>query len=129
MKQKILMVLCVLFGLVMIIFGADKLFHFMPAMDMSKCTEEQKSFYNAFVSIKWLMPLTGLFEIIGGILIAIPKTRALGAIVILPVMVGILTHTFSYGPINAAVLMPVILGAINAWAIADNRDKYKTLIS
>jgi hypothetical protein len=45
------------------------------------------------MEIGWLMPLVGAFEVVGGVLFMITKTRALGAIVILPIMVGImLTH-------------------------------------
>lgn len=35
------------------------------------------------MTISWLMPLVGLFEIIGGVLVIFSKTRVLGAIVIL----------------------------------------------
>jgi uncharacterized membrane protein YphA (DoxX/SURF4 family) len=47
--------------------------------------------FAAFGEISWLMPLVGIVEVIGGLLFIFPKTRALGAIVILPVMVGIVT--------------------------------------
>jgi hypothetical protein len=51
--------------------------------------------FAAFGEISWLMPLVGTVEVIGGLLFIFPKTRALGAIVILPVMVGIVTHVFT----------------------------------
>ncbi|WP_144080081.1 hypothetical protein [Flectobacillus major] len=45
--------------------------------------------FSAFIEIGWLMLLVGLAEIIGGQLIIIPRTRALEALIIFPVMVGI----------------------------------------
>jgi uncharacterized membrane protein YphA (DoxX/SURF4 family) len=123
MKEKILMVLCALFGLGMIIFGANKLYPFMP---MPELTEEQKTIFGAFGTIKWLMPLVGITEILGGLLIAIPKTRALGAIVILPVMVGILVHNLTFDP--GQLLIPAVFAIINLWAIIDNTDRYKAMI-
>lgn len=36
------------------------------------------------------MPLVGFAEVIGGVLIILPRTRALGALIIFPVMVGII---------------------------------------
>ena len=78
------------------------------------------------MQIGWLMPLVGIVEIIGGILFIIPKYRALGAIVILPIMIGILlTHT-----INAPSGLPIalVLFAINIWVIIENRKKYLPMI-
>ena len=124
MKSKILTVLCALFGLGMIVFGLEKFIHFMP---MPELTEEQKTIFGAFGTIKWLMPLVGITEILGGLLIAIPKTRALGALVILPVMIGILAHNFTFfDPSNIAI--PAVFALINFWAIIDNTDRYKAMI-
>ena len=123
MKSKILTVLCALFGLGMIVFGANKFYPFMP---MPELTEQQKIIFGAFGTIKWLMPLVGITEIVGGLLIAIPKTRALGAIVILPVMVGIIVHNLTFDPSQLAI--PAVFALINLWAIADNTDRYKAMI-
>ena len=89
MKNKILTALCILFGLMMINSGLNKFFNYMPMPEMS---EEMMQIMGGFMTIKWIFPLVAIIEIIGGALIAIPKTRALGALVILPVMVGIFVH-------------------------------------
>ena len=124
MKEKILMVLCALLGLGMMVFGANKLYPFMPMPELS---EQQKILFGAFGTIKWLMPLVGTVEILGGLLIAIPKTRALGAIVILPVMVGIIVHTLTFfDPGQLAI--PAVFVIINLWAITDNIHRYKAMI-
>lgn len=118
------MVLCALLGLGMMVFGANKLYPFMPMPELS---EQQKILIGAFSTIKWLMPLVGTVEILGGLLIAIPKTRALGAIVILPVMVGIIVHTLTFfDPGQLAI--PAVFVIINLWAITDNIHRYKGMI-
>lgn len=81
----------------------------------------------AFMQISWLMPLVGIIEIIGGILFMIPKYRALGAIVILPVMVGILLLNIFDAPSGLPIAL--ILFAINVWVIIENRAKYMPLIN
>jgi putative oxidoreductase len=123
MKEKILMTLCLLFGVGMIVFGANKLIPFMPIPEL---TEQQKNLFGAFGTIKWLMPLIGIIEMLGGVLIAIPKTRALGAIVILPVIVGIVIHHLTHDPAGMAI--PAVFALINSWAIADNKDRYMAMI-
>ena len=124
MKSIILTVLCALFGLGMIVFGLEKFLHFMP---MPELTEEQKVIFGAFGTIKWLMPLVGFTEILGGLLIAIPKTRALGALVILPVMVGIIVHNLTFFD-PGTIAIPAVFALINLWALIDNTKRYKAMI-
>lgn len=126
MKNKILFVLTLLFGLMMVNSGLNKLFNYMPMPEM---TEEQMALFGAFAKIVWLMPLVAIAEIVGGILIVIPRFRALGAIVIFPVMVGILAHHLIHDPGMATLIIPLVMFAINLWAIYDNKEKYLPMIS
>lgn len=81
---------------------------------------------NAFMEISWLMPLVGFAEIIGGLLFIIPKTRALGAIVIFPVMIGILLTNIVNEPSGLPIAL--VLFAVNLWVIYENREKFSALI-
>ncbi len=72
------------------------------------------------------MPLIAIVEIIGGILIAIPQTRALGALVMVPVLVGIVIHHLTFDP--AGIGMGVVLFAINSWVIIENKEKYLPIL-
>lgn len=116
-------ILCLLFGLLFMNAGLDKFLHYMPVPEMGP---EMQKVGEAFMTISWLMPLIGFIEILGGLLFIIPKTRALGAIVILPVMVGIVIHNAIYAPEGLAIAGVLFL--INIWMIIDNREKYKSLI-
>jgi putative oxidoreductase len=124
MTNKILTVLCALFGLGMVVFGANKLVPFLPMPEMSA---EMQALFGAFATLKWIMPLVAIVEIIGGILIAIPKTRALGAIVILPITVGIIAHHLAHDPGGLAG-PPAIFAAINVWAILASIKQYQPMI-
>ncbi|WP_066225092.1 DoxX family membrane protein [Formosa haliotis] len=123
MKNKILTVLCILFGLMMINSGLNKFFNYMPMPEMS---EEMMQIMGAFMTIKWIFPLVAIIEIIGGTLIAIPKTRALGALVILPVMVGIFVHHLVLD--ISGIGIGFILLAINIWVIVANWNKYAPIL-
>lgn len=123
MKQKILFVLSLLFGLMFINAGLNKFFNYMPApTDMPA---EMQKMMAGFMQITWLMPLVGYIEILGGILFIIPKTRALGALVILPVMVGILCVNFTETS-GLPIVLPLL--AIQLWVMYENRQKYLALI-
>lgn len=118
-------ILCLLFGIMFINAGLDKFLHYNPA---PKLTEAQMKVYAAFGEIGWLLPLVGAIEVIGGLLFIFPKTRALGAIVILPVMVGILIHNLFRDPSSVGITISAVLFLINIWIIIDNREKYKNLV-
>jgi uncharacterized membrane protein YphA (DoxX/SURF4 family) len=125
MKQKIIFGISLLFGLMFINSGFNKFFNYMPMPeDMPK---NMLKFMAAFTEIGWLMPLIAVTEIIGGILFIVPKFRALGAIMIFPVMIGILlTHI-----INEPTGLPIaiVLMGINLWIIFENREKYLPMIN
>lgn len=124
MKQKVTFVLSLLFGLMFINAGLNKFLNYMPVpKDMP---EKMQKMGAAFMEISWLMPLVGFAEIIGGILFIIPKTRALGAIIIFPVMIGVLLANCFAMPSGLPIAL--VLLAINVWVIYENRQKYLPMI-
>lgn len=124
MKKKILFVVSLLFGLMFINSGLNKFFNYMPMPD--DISENMIKLMTAFTEIGWLMPLLAVAEIIGGILFILNKYRALGAIVIFPVMVGILLTHIVNDP--AGLPIALVLLAINLWVIIENRGKYLPMI-
>ena len=124
MKNKILFGVSLLFGLMFINSGLNKFFNYMPMP--KEMPEEAMQLFGAFMTIGWLMPLIAVVEIIGGVLFITPKYRALGAIMIFPINIGIfLTHSIN---IPSGFPMALILMAINIWVIIENREKYLPMI-
>lgn len=123
--MKILkLILCTLFGLTFINAGLDKFLHYMPVPPLEP---ELQRVGEAFMSIKWLMPLVAFIEILGGLLFIIPRTRALAAIVIFPILTGIIVHNAVYMP--EGLIVAGILLLIHLWAVIDNKEKYKALLT
>ncbi|WP_426587051.1 DoxX family membrane protein [Mucilaginibacter sp. R-33] len=124
MKTKILFVLCLLTGLMFINAGLDKFFHYMPMP--KEMPEKMVKAGQAFMQIGWLMPLVGAMEILGGLLLIIPRTRALGALVLVPLLTGILLANISMAPSGLPIVLVLI--AIVLWVIIDNWEKYLPMI-
>ncbi len=123
MKNKILFVVALLFGLLFINAGLNKFFNYMPMPQ--NMPEETIRDFQAMKEIIWLMPLLGLTEIIGGLLIIFPQKRALGAVILFPIVVGIvLTHIFVD---MSGLPMAIVVAAILGWIIYENRDAYEPL--
>jgi putative oxidoreductase len=124
MKKKILFGVSLLFGLMFINSGLNKFFNYMPMPE--DMPENVMKVMNAFMEIGWLMPLVAVAEIVGGVLFITNKYRALGAIIIFPVMIGILlTHIVN---IPSGLPIAIVLMAINLWVIIENREKYLPMI-
>ena len=124
MKRKVLNILSVLLGLLLLNGGLNKFFNYMPVPE--DLPEPISRDNEALMEIIWLMPLIAGAEILGAILILFPKTRALGALVIFPVMIGILlTHLF-VAP--EGLLMALLIWAVFLWMLYENRHKYSSLI-
>jgi len=113
-----------LFGLLLINGGLNKFLNYMPVPD--GLPEELLKDTAAIMEISWLMPLIGFAEILGGILILFPRTRALGVLVVFPVMVGVLLthHTVARDGLPIAL----VIWAFMIWAIYDNRERYLPLV-
>lgn len=124
MKNKILFVISLLFGLMFINSGLNKVLHYMPNPEMPMGAS---LLMTAFAKSGWMMPLLAVVEIIGGVLFILPKTRALGAIMLLPVTVGI----FLFHTINApdGLVIGLVFLLINVYIIVENRNKYMPMLS
>ena len=123
-KSKILTVLTIIFGLFFINAGLDKFLHYMPVP--ADLPEKMLKAFAAFTEIGWLMPLVGFAELVGGVMVIIPKTRALGALIIFPVMVGI----FLTNIVQSITGLPIaiVFGAILIWIMYDQRAKYLPIV-
>jgi uncharacterized membrane protein YphA (DoxX/SURF4 family) len=124
MKHKILFGLCLLFGLFFINAGLNKFFNYMPIPE--DMPEASMQMFQAIMQIGWLMPLVAAAEITGGVLFIIPKVRALGAIILAPIMAGIMLTHFTVA--TEGLPIALILFAIHIWVIIENRNKYLPMI-
>lgn len=124
LKSKVLFVCSLLFGLMFINAGLNKFLNYMPVPE--HLPEPLVKAMTAFMQIGWLMPLVGFAEILGGLLVIFPRTRALGALVIFPVMVGILlTHILID---TSGLPIALVLAAILLWIMYECRQKYFPLV-
>lgn len=117
-------ILLSLFGLLLINGGLNKFLNYMPIPD--GLPEELVKDNLAIMEISWLMPLIGFAEVLGGLLILIPRTRVVGVLVVFPVMVGVLLTHLTVAKEGLPVAL--VIWAFLIWIIYDNRHKYIPLI-
>ncbi len=124
MKRKIITVVSTLFGLMFVNEGLSKFFNYTPVPE--DIPYRLTRLINSIAENDWLWLFFGAMEIVSGILFMTNKFRALGAIIIFPMMIGILiTHILADHNTLPEV---IVLMAINLWAIWENREKYLPMI-
>ena len=113
----------ILLGVLFVAFGLAYFFDLMPKPEGLNANEI--SFMTLFASTGYLK-FVKVLEVVVGFLLLVPKTRALGLILIAPIIVGIAAYEFFIhgGPgIGLALLI------LNAFGIFLNREKYMSIIN
>ena len=123
MKNRLFGFASVLFSLMFINSGLNKFFNYLPPPE--DMPEKAQIMFSAIVQIGWLLPLVAIVEILGAILFLIPRFRALGILVLAPIMVGIFLANVSVAPESLFIYFPLL--AIYIWAIVREWPKFSVL--
>jgi putative oxidoreductase len=122
MNAKLSMILRILLGLILVIFGANKFLDFMPAMDLPA---PAMALMGAMMKSGYLFKLIGATEVVVGLLLILKKWTGLALVVLAPISVNMIFFHLALAP--AGVGPAAIVTLINILLIYDNWDKYKGL--
>lgn len=117
MNLNLRIVLRIVLGLILLLFGMDKLFGFLPMG-----TPAVDSFMNALIKTGYMMPLLGFSEVAIGVLLLMNKWKGFALVWLAPISVNmILFHLkFDITTIGPAVLV----ASINVYLIYQNRKRF-----
>ncbi len=121
MKQQIKHIPAYLLALIYLVFGSNFFLHFipMPPMDGNAGTFAGLLYSTGFLAF------VKVLEISFGLLLLVPKTRALAYLLIAPITVNILLfELFMAGKPGIGVLLVIL----NTVGIFLNKDKYVSII-
>jgi len=109
-----------LLGLLFIVFGLNFFLQFIPMpADPSPADAPHKLFMGALFPTGYLA-FVKVLEILGGVLVAIPKTRNIGLLVLGPIIINILAfHIFltkGAGLTDAPLMAICLLAAFLLWS-------------
>ena len=123
MNSKVFMVVRILLGLFVLVFGLNKFLDFMPMPEMSA---DAGAYFGALSSAKTLT-LVGIVEVVAGLALILNKYGALMALILMSVAVNaVLFHaTLDPGGIGGAAALLIL----NIAVIIGYKDKYKDLLA
>lgn len=123
MNSKVTLVLRILLGLIMVVFGANKLYEFMPMPEMEPSLGID--FYNSLVSTGYFLTFLGIIEVIGGLLLFSKKYAALGAVVLMPITANIFMYHITIA--HEGIFIGIVVLVLNVLIAFASKDKYKEL--
>ena len=122
-------IIAALLGLAFLAFGLNFFLNFLPPLPKPEAGSPPALFFGAIYPTGFLGFVKAL-EIIGAILVVVPKTRNWGLLVLGPVVVGILiTNIYVIG--GTAVFQPPIIAisVFSAYLLWDARAKFLGLLN
>ena len=122
MNSKITMVLRILLGLILLVFGLNKFFNFMP---MPPIEGPPGDFMAALGKTGYMFPLIALTEIVAGALLLINKWKGLSLILTAVISVNIVAFHLVLAP--AGIGLAAVVAILNIVLIYANWNKFKTL--
>lgn len=124
MNSKVFTILRILLGVFVLVFGANKLFTFLPSPE--GLSETAAAYFGALMSAKTLT-LVGVVEILAGLALIFDKFGALFAIILMSVSVNAVLYHAVLDPGN--IVLALVLLVLNVIALMGYKDKYKALLS
>jgi hypothetical protein len=124
MNSKVFMAIRVILGLFVLVFGANKLFPFLPAPEGMSAAAG--AFFGALVSTKTLT-LVAIVEVASGLALLLNKYGALMAIILMSVSVNAILYHTALDPGNIGPALALLL--LNIVVLYGYKDKYKGLLA
>lgn len=120
--NSIAMIARYLLGLAMLVFGANKFFHFMPNPELP---EAAGAFMGALGGSGYIFPALGVVYILAGLLLVLNKAVPFALTMLVPVSFNIVAFHLKYAP--EGILFAAIVAILNLYLIYANWDRFKSL--
>ncbi|PKP13997.1 MAG: DoxX protein [Bacteroidetes bacterium HGW-Bacteroidetes-3] len=122
MNSKLTMVLRIILGLLLVVFGLNKFLGFMPAMELPA---PAGNLMGAMMESGYLFKLIGATEIVVGLLLLVKKWVPFALVVLAPISVNIVFFHLFLAP--AGIAPAAVVALLNIVLIYANWDRYKSL--
>lgn len=123
MQAKIFLGLQILGGLMLVIFGSNKFFHFM---EMQPGTPEMGAYMMALFKTGFLFPLIAVVEILSGLAFISNKFAPLMAVVLIPVMLNALLAHLFLDPAGMGGALVILI--ITITVMYNNKARYSAIL-
>lgn len=123
MNSKVFMIVRILLGLFVLVFGLNKFLNFLPPPEMSG---EAGAYFGALVSAKVVPHLVGIVEVAAGLALIFNKWGALMAVILMSVSVNAVLFHATLAPEGIGPALGLLL--LNILALVVYKDRYSDIL-
>ncbi len=117
------LVLRVLLGIALVVFGANKFFGFIAPLSLPA---EAEFIFSAFLKSGYVLEAVGVVEVLVGVLLLINRYVALALVVLMPISINIILFHLALDPGNVGP--GIFVFATNVYLMVLHIGKYKPLL-
>jgi putative oxidoreductase len=121
--KKASLIVRILLGLIVLIFGLNKFIHFMPTPPL---TPEAEEFMSALINTGYLMNAVAVIEILTGIMLLLNLFQRLALILLFPVLLNAFWFHLFLDPAGIAGVFVTM--AMNHFLFFTNKESYKPIL-
>jgi len=122
MNKKLTMILRIILGLLLILFGVNKFAHFMS---MPPMPEAASKFMGALIATGYMFKFLGIVELGSGLLILFNKWIGFALLILAPLLVNIILFHLMLAP--SAIAPGAVITLLAIYQFYANWDKFKPL--
>ena len=122
-NKKLILVARIALGLILVIFGANKFFGFMPMPPMPKAAG---SLMSAFGAAGYLFPMLAIVEIGVGVMLLTNRFVALSLLFLAPLSVNIILFHLALDP--AGIGAGALVFLLNLFMLFAYKEKYNAVL-
>lgn len=122
MNSKIFLVLRILLGLFILVFGANKFLNFLPPLELG---EDAMAYFGALASTQ-TMTMVAVVEILAGLALIFNKFGALMSLILMSVSINAVLFHATLEP--AGIGPALVLLILNVVMLIGYKEKYKEIL-
>lgn len=123
MNSKVFLVVRILLGLIVLVFGLNKFFHFISFGEMS---DGAMSYFGALSSAH-VMTLVAIIEIASGLALIFNKWGALMSVILMSISVNAVLFHATLAP--EGIVPAIVLLLLNVIALVGYKDSYSAMLN
>lgn len=121
-NKKLVRTIQIIFGIMLIVFGLNMFFQFMPAITFN---DVATAYLGALFATGYIFPIMGIVWIFAGLLFIFNKCSPLSAVLILPISLNILLfHIFLD---STGLLFGLIISILNLYMLYVHWNAYRPM--
>jgi len=122
MNATVTKVLRSFLGILLLVFGANKFFHFMP---MPPLSEEAMAFMGVLTNSGYIFPILGVVYILAGACLLLNKAVPFALVMLVPVSINIVAFHLTFDP--AGIAGAALVAVLNVLLIYANWNRLSSL--